>query len=240
MSHYHHHNNNETSEGQHIGQELRHHQYGQARHDLISELHQHPKEFHHLLQQVNHELTKHHQSALSVEHDKHHHITHIDFNHHNIYDSPRHASKHSDAAATAHHARSHAPEGAHHPSEAHHKRPVTSERPHSDARNPESPGQPGDGKPAPPDASAKPADQPPGRPGEQPQNQPNDAKNPIQQTAEKIGDALGTTLKQFGHDLAHLASDVAHRLGTVGDCAHGPRLAFDKVGFHLPPAVATE
>ncbi|MDR3614515.1 MAG: hypothetical protein P4L53_13215 [Candidatus Obscuribacterales bacterium] len=40
--------------------------------------------------------------------------------------------------------------------------------------------------------------------------------------------------------MAQIALSVAHRLGTVGDCAHGPRLTLDKFGYHLPPAVATE
>jgi hypothetical protein len=40
--------------------------------------------------------------------------------------------------------------------------------------------------------------------------------------------------------MAQIALSVASRLGTVGDCAHGPRLTLDKFGYHLPPAVATE
>jgi hypothetical protein len=40
--------------------------------------------------------------------------------------------------------------------------------------------------------------------------------------------------------MAQIALNVAHRLGTVGDCAHGPRLTLDQFGYHLPPAVATE
>jgi hypothetical protein len=40
--------------------------------------------------------------------------------------------------------------------------------------------------------------------------------------------------------MAQIALNVAQRLGTIGDCAHGPRLTLDKFGYHLPPAVATE
>lgn len=57
---------------------------------------------------------------------------------------------------------------------------------------------------------------------------------------EGDGGSLAKAMKQFGHDLADAAKRIAHRLGTIGDCAKGPRLTFKELGFHLPPAIATE
>jgi hypothetical protein len=47
-------------------------------------------------------------------------------------------------------------------------------------------------------------------------------------------------LKRLGQDLAEYADEEATRLGTMGDCAHGPRLAFARAGLVFSPAVATE
>ncbi|CAN5463840.1 hypothetical protein BH11CYA1_BH11CYA1_00970 [soil metagenome] len=57
---------------------------------------------------------------------------------------------------------------------------------------------------------------------------------------EGDGGRLAKAMKQFGHDLADAAKRIAEKLGTIGDCAKGPRLTFKELGFHLPPAVATE
>ena len=45
---------------------------------------------------------------------------------------------------------------------------------------------------------------------------------------------------QFNLNLAHTAEKTASTLGTVGNCALGPRLTFQKFGFNLPAVVATE
>jgi hypothetical protein len=58
--------------------------------------------------------------------------------------------------------------------------------------------------------------------------------------SEGDGGMLARAMKQFGHDLADAAKRIAHSLGTIGDCAKGPRLTFKELGFHLPPAIATE
>jgi len=54
------------------------------------------------------------------------------------------------------------------------------------------------------------------------------------------GGRLVHAIKQLGRDIAKTAVDIAHSLGTIGDCARGPRLAFKEQGLHLKPAVATE
>lgn len=43
-----------------------------------------------------------------------------------------------------------------------------------------------------------------------------------------------------GHFIANVAHQVASKLGTVGDCAKGPRKTFEALGWNLPPMVATE
>ena len=48
------------------------------------------------------------------------------------------------------------------------------------------------------------------------------------------------TLNKLSQHLARSATSVAGEIGTVGNCALGPRLTFDKLGYHLPPVVATE
>ena len=50
------------------------------------------------------------------------------------------------------------------------------------------------------------------------------------------GSHLGTS---YGLGMAHLADTVASHLGTVGDCARGPRLTYGHYGLRLPPLVAT-
>lgn len=57
---------------------------------------------------------------------------------------------------------------------------------------------------------------------------------------EGDGGSLAKAMKQFGNDLADVAERIARRLGTIGDCAKGPRLTLGETGFHLPPAIATE
>lgn len=64
--------------------------------------------------------------------------------------------------------------------------------------------------------------------------------NSDRQAPEGDGGRLAHALKKFGQDIADTAIRIAHGLGTVGDCAKGPRLTLNHYGFHLPPAVATE
>lgn len=47
-------------------------------------------------------------------------------------------------------------------------------------------------------------------------------------------------LKRVGQTLAIYADEVATRLGTIGDCAHGPRLSLERLGLKFSPAIATE
>jgi hypothetical protein len=47
-------------------------------------------------------------------------------------------------------------------------------------------------------------------------------------------------LSTLSQHLASSAARIAGQLGTVGNCALGPRLAFDKFGYHLPQVNATE
>ncbi|MFA6210464.1 MAG: hypothetical protein WCT03_23915 [Candidatus Obscuribacterales bacterium] len=66
---------------------------------------------------------------------------------------------------------------------------------------------------------------------------------PADETSEHAnegdGGKLAKAMKKFGHDLADAAIRIAERLGTIGDCAKGPRLTFKGIGFELPPAIAT-
>ncbi len=90
------------------------------------------------------------------------------------------------------------------------------------------PGHPGDeGAPRPlPEKSTEVPKNPSGRPDSTPGSTDNGN--------------FAHAIESLGHGLASIANRVADSLRTVGDCAHGPRLAFGKLGFHLPPAVATE
>jgi hypothetical protein len=102
--------------------------------------------------------------------------------------------------------------------------------------------------------------QPP-EPPTRPRPDANPAKTPTDTTAPKAprdgadkpraddNGRLGHALSDLGHGLAGIAGNVAQYLfhnavaehrKTTGDCAHGPRLAFGKLGFHMPPVVATE
>ena len=46
--------------------------------------------------------------------------------------------------------------------------------------------------------------------------------------------------EKLGHAIAHIAKGIAGEIDTIGNCAFGPRKTLDRLGFHLPPAVATE
>ncbi len=85
-----------------IGNELAQHHFKHAREDLAKEIHQHPKEAHALLQQIDRDLLKHHKSPLSVE-EKDGKITGLNFEHHDIYGRSVHSKdahgKHAEAAA---------------------------------------------------------------------------------------------------------------------------------------------
>lgn len=54
------------------------------------------------------------------------------------------------------------------------------------------------------------------------------------------GHALERMFQKMGRDIGKLAHKVANFLGTVGDCAKGPRLTFKELGLVLPPLMATE
>jgi len=56
---------------------------------------------------------------------------------------------------------------------------------------------------------------------------------------EGDGGKLAKAMKKFGQDIADTAVRIANKLGTIGDCARGPRLTFSEYDFHLPPAIAT-
>ncbi|MBS1993280.1 MAG: hypothetical protein JSS83_22345 [Cyanobacteria bacterium SZAS LIN-3] len=77
----------------------------------------------------------------------------------------------------------------------------------------------------------------PGAPTDRPPERPR-----AQDSGDRANDggAIERALKELGHGLANIARDVAHSLGTIGDCAKGPRLTFKEAGLKLPPAVATE
>ncbi|MDR3617329.1 MAG: hypothetical protein P4L53_27480 [Candidatus Obscuribacterales bacterium] len=237
----------DSAEGSQISGELRHHQYGQARHELTSELHSHPREFQQLLHQISNDLIAHHYKPLSVEHDRNNNITGINFHHHNIYNGlgqeshesrrTRHGLSGETTADTSH-------------------RPLRGRhgRPHDDRE----------------ESFAPPARQGrDGRVGQEDELRPGEIRNPfaemghdiergldraghaIGDAAKKFGDDLGEAARTIGHGLEHISQEVgdkmarlavrvAESLGTVGDCAHGPRIVFDKMGFHLPPMMATE
>lgn len=52
-------------------------------------------------------------------------------------------------------------------------------------------------------------------------------------------DSFNWSTTADGQTIAVLAHRMASQIGTVGDCARGPRQTFDQLGFHLPRAVAT-
>ncbi|MDR3612627.1 MAG: hypothetical protein P4L53_03620 [Candidatus Obscuribacterales bacterium] len=55
-----------------------------------------------------------------------------------------------------------------------------------------------------------------------------------------VTDKTDAELKALGQTLANYADEVATALGTVGDCAHGPRLSLTRLGLNFAPAVATD
>ena len=88
---------------------------------------------------------------------------------------------------------------------------------------------------------AKPAHATPELPGRKQDNpRANDAIPANNGDQAGDGGRLVHAIKQLGRDIADTAVNIAHKLGTIGDCARGPRLAFKEQGFHLKPAVATE
>jgi len=71
-------------------------------------------------------------------------------------------------------------------------------------------------------------------------NAPIQAQTDMAKPLHITGGPVTSDVAAVERKMAQIALSVAHRLGTVGDCAHGPRLTLDKFGYHLPPAVATE
>jgi hypothetical protein len=55
-----------------------------------------------------------------------------------------------------------------------------------------------------------------------------------------VSDKTEAELKALGQTLANYADEVATALGTVGDCAHGPRLSLTRLGLNFAPAIATD
>jgi hypothetical protein len=238
-----HHQHNDFADGSQISHELRHHQYGQARHELMNELNHHPREFQHLLHQISNDLMAHHSHPLSVERDRHNNITHINFNHQNLY------SGHGQGAEFPNHER--------HPRQHHH--PHDEEATGDTARRPihghsrRSRAEQGEESFAPPARNGR-----EGQARPQEELKPGEVHNPfvdlakgVEKGLDRAGQAIGDAAREIGSGLEHisrevgdqmarLATSVAARLGTVGDCAHGPRLVFDKMGYHLPPMMATE
>ncbi len=58
---------------------------------------------------------------------------------------------------------------------------------------------------------------------------PDEHDNPFAHAFKELGKGLG--------DLAHKVAGLIH---TTGDCAKGPRLTFKRIGYDLPPMIATE
>jgi hypothetical protein len=84
MDTQHNHQSHETREAHTISHDLLHHNFAGAQHELNKEAH-HPQEFKKLLHDINSDLKQHHQHPLSIHHDKHGHVSHIDFGKHDIY-----------------------------------------------------------------------------------------------------------------------------------------------------------
>jgi hypothetical protein len=226
---------NDSGEGSQISSELRHHQYGLARHELANEFNHHPREFQHLLHQISNDLIAHHRSPLSVEHDRNNNVTGINFHHHNIYNGlgqethEARRTRHDHDQGTPGDALRHHPRG-----RGRHEGPQESFAPPRSGR--------GDLPPSQADSDA---------PAGRLHNPFVDFGHEVEKGLKKIGDDIGDAAKHIGQGLEHisqevgdkmarLATSVAERLGTTGDCAHGPRIVFDKMGFHLPPMMATE
>jgi hypothetical protein len=91
----------ETREGRKIGDELRHNHFDAAHKEISHEMHAHPKEFENTLKSINKDLAKHHENQLSVERDSKNQISHINFNNHDIYASPKAAEAQKSGAADA-------------------------------------------------------------------------------------------------------------------------------------------
>jgi hypothetical protein len=91
----------ETREGRKIGEELRHNHVEAAHKEISHEMHAHPKEFEKTLRSINKDLAKHHENPLSVERDSKNQISHINFNNHDIYSSPKAAEAKRAAAPDA-------------------------------------------------------------------------------------------------------------------------------------------
>lgn len=53
-------------------------------------------------------------------------------------------------------------------------------------------------------------------------------------------DPIEWSTMENGQTLAKAALNMAQHIGTVGDCARGPRQTLDQFGFHMKPMIATE
>ncbi len=62
----------------------------------------------------------------------------------------------------------------------------------------------------------------------------------VNRSGATVSDKTDAELKTLGQTLANYADEVATALGTVGDCAHGPRLSFNRLGLNFAPAIATD
>lgn len=63
---------------------------------------------------------------------------------------------------------------------------------------------------------------------------------PGPKSARDPNDPIEWSTKENGMVLAKAALDMSRHIGTVGDCARGPRQTLDQFGFHLKPMIATE
>ncbi|MBS2003732.1 MAG: hypothetical protein JST44_19600 [Cyanobacteria bacterium SZAS LIN-5] len=92
MSHSHH----EHDIARKVGHDLTHHHHHEAVQHLMKEFHSHDsKEFNHLLKNIQKSLHGHHDLSVERHNGK---ITHINFDHHDIYGGHAHDKKHSKDA----------------------------------------------------------------------------------------------------------------------------------------------
>jgi hypothetical protein len=92
MSHSHH----EHDIARKVGHDLTHHHHHEAVQHLMNEFHNHDsKEFNHLLKNIQKSLHGHHDLSVERHNGK---ITHINFDHHDIYGGHAHDKKHSKDA----------------------------------------------------------------------------------------------------------------------------------------------
>jgi hypothetical protein len=62
----------------------------------------------------------------------------------------------------------------------------------------------------------------------------------LKNSAENFVTHSEEALKSLGKNLSNFADEIATKLKTIGDCAHGPRLALERAGLSLSPAFATD